>query len=143
MNSQNVIYIELDKTEQKAMDQAIELLNGLENIVRENSEFDYTRDIFHEARCKLIRIKKEKFLTDSGLYQVAKKEAETNPRTGDKEYVKGLAKRYHNYELAGAWTEEELTPMENIIKDFTKANTPDSPILYYIESLLDSCDVED
>lgn len=74
MNSQNVIYIELDKTEQKAMEQAIELLNGLENIVRENSDFEYTRDIFHETRCKLIRIKKEKFLTDSGLYQVTKKE---------------------------------------------------------------------
>lgn len=143
MNSQNVIYIELDKEEQKAMDQAIELLNGLENIVRENSDFDYTRDIFHEARCKLIRIKKEKFLTDSGLYQVAKKETETNPRADDEAYVKRLAERYHNYEAAGAYTEEELTPMENIIKDFTNANKPNNPILYYIEALLDSCDIED
>lgn len=76
MNIQNIIHIELDEKEDETITEAIKLLRELEKIAIATDNFEYTRDVLHETRCKLIRIQKEGILTDSGLYQVTKKEVE-------------------------------------------------------------------
>ena len=141
MDYQDVIYIELKDKEKKNLNNAIDLLDGLEKIVANKDGFEYTRDIFHETRCSLIKIGTSHFISDSGTYQITRKPEETNPMANSLEYVKRLARRYLDYEKSMDYAEESTTTLDDVIKDFTKVNTTDNTILYYIEQLLDGVEV--
>lgn len=73
MTSENVLHIGLDGKEYDALSAAILILGDLEDMLRGNEQYEYTRDLYHETRCSLLRIQNEKLIADSGNYQIAPK----------------------------------------------------------------------
>lgn len=141
MTSENVLHIGLDGKEYDTLSAAILILGDLEDMLRGNEQYEYTRDLYHETRCSLLRIQNERIIYDSGDYQITKKPTETNPMGNNPDYVKRLAERYFDYLKSMDYADECTSTIDDIISDFTKVNAKDNPILYYIEHLLDGVEV--
>ena len=101
----------------------IHTLGTYEEIFRDNN-FEYERDVFHESRCLLDRIRTYGRVEKNDAYEVARKR-----QLAPDDYIKKLAHDYMQIDN----DEESSTCIEDVINDFSQM---DAKSLSYIEFLI-------
>lgn len=146
MEATNVLKVNLSDGEYDALSSSICILDDLEKVVREHLGYEYTRDVFHETRCKLMKIQQNRIIYDDGNYHITRKENTTSaPSAADIEKrdknIKALGKKLYKF---AEETETLYDPCRDekkpTVKEFSESLNSYRMTAYLMESLLQGMD---